>query len=281
MRKYYDALLYTFSFLGLQVLAMVIVTLVMRMVHDSGTTDIRMQTIIAASVLSGIVVCALFCSLRWCTTGTGYLRQKPFRFLILTALLAVTLVIPMATIEESLPAALQENRLEDVFSVMLSSIWGYVAVALVAPLAEEIVFRGAILRRLLQTKKDDAALSARQIWSSIALSSLLFAMIHGNPAQIPHAFVIGLLLGWLYYRTGSIIPGVVYHWVNNSIPFLLVWLFPDIYADAEVQEYFDGNVTLHAVCVAISALLSVVLLTLLARHPSGFAVRGQSGGMQE
>ena len=280
MKKYYDALLYTFSFLGLQVLATVIVTLVMRMVHVSGTTDMKVQTIIAASVISGVMVCALFCALRWCETGTYYLRQRPFKFLCLTALLAVTMIIPMVTIEEILPDALQENHLEDVFSVMLSSAWGYIVIALIAPLMEEMVFRGAILRRLLQTGESGAPLTARQIWSGIALSSFLFAMIHGNPAQMPHAFVIGLLLGWLYYRTGSIIPGMVYHWVNNSIPFLLVFINPEYAVDAEVQEYFDGNVTLYAICFAVSALMSVVLLALLARHPSGFAVRGQKGSAE-
>ena len=276
MKKYYDAILYTFSFLGLQVLSTVIVTLAMRLLSDNQSGDVRVQTIIAASVLSGIMVCALFCSMKWCATTTDYVRQRPYRFLILTALLAVMLVIPMGTIEESLPEALRENRLEDVFSEMLGSLWGYVAIALVAPLAEEIVFRGAILRRLLKTEEGDRALTARQVWASIALSSLLFALIHGNPAQIPHAFVIGLLLGWLYHRTGSIIPGIVYHWVNNSIPFLLIILFPDIPADAEVQEYFEGNAFAHAAVFVVSATAAVALLVMLRNSPANHAAPSAS-----
>jgi membrane protease YdiL (CAAX protease family) len=48
-----------------------------------------------------------------------------------------------------------------------------------------------------------------------------------NPAQMPHAFLVGLLLGWMYYRTDSIVPGVVFHWVNNSVAYVLYNLYPD------------------------------------------------------
>ena len=57
--------------------------------------------------------------------------------------------------------------------------------------------------------------------------SCLFALIHVNPAQMPHAFVVGLLLGWLYYRTDSVVPGIVYHWINNSIAYVFYNLYPD------------------------------------------------------
>ena len=97
--------------------------------------------------------------------------------------------------------------------------WGYVAVGLLAPFAEELVFRGAILRALLRWTP--------QHWVAIAISAFLFALIHANPAQMPHAFVIGLLLGWLYYRTDSIVPGIVYHWINNSIAYIGYNLYPD------------------------------------------------------
>ena len=48
-----------------------------------------------------------------------------------------------------------------------------------------------------------------------------------NPAQMPHAFVIGLLLGWMYWRTGSILPGVAYHWANNSMAYILYNIYPN------------------------------------------------------
>ena len=51
---------------------------------------------------------------------------------------------------------------------------------------------------------------------SIVLSSLIFGVVHGNWVQAPFAFVTGLALGWMYYRTGSLLPGILMHFVNNS-----------------------------------------------------------------
>ena len=59
----------------------------------------------------------------------------------------------------------------------------------------------------------------------IALSALIFAIVHLNPAQMPHAFLIGLLLGWLYMRTGSIVPGVAYHWANNTVAYVMFHVY--------------------------------------------------------
>ena len=58
-------------------------------------------------------------------------------------------------------------------------------------------------------------------WWAILLSSLLFGLVHGNPAQIPFAFVIGIGLGWMYYKTGSLIPCFFMHLVNNGSAVLI------------------------------------------------------------
>ena len=61
----------------------------------------------------------------------------------------------------------------------------------------------------------------------IVLSALLFALAHLNPAQLLHPFVVGLLLGWMYERTRSVLPGIVYHWANNTVAYLLFHAYPD------------------------------------------------------
>ena len=60
--------------------------------------------------------------------------------------------------------------------------WGYVALGMMVPIAEEIVFRGAILR-VLQN-----ALGERKRWIAIVISALIFGIIHFNLAQGLHAF---------------------------------------------------------------------------------------------
>jgi hypothetical protein len=78
-----------------------------------------------------------------------------------------------------------------------------------------------------------------------------------NPAQMPHAFLIGLLLGWLYYRTDSIVPGVVYHWVNNTVAYVMYNLYPN--PDLTLVELFG---TEQKVLMALGCSLLIFLPSL-------------------
>lgn len=101
------------------------------------------------------------------------------------------------------------NIMEDTFMGMSRNVFGIIAIAVMAPLVEELLFRGAIEGHLLQKRKSPK--------TAILLSALIFGIIHINPAQVPFAFCIGVVFGWLYYRTGSVIPGIAGHFLNNSI----------------------------------------------------------------
>ena len=117
--------------------------------------------------------------------------------------------------------------MDNEFDMILSNRWGYLAIGLLAPLSEEIVLRGAVLRSLLEKPLLTGRSERVNIWTAITISAFFFALIHMNPAQMPHAFVIGLLLGWMYWRTGSILPGVAYHWANNSMAYILYNIYPN------------------------------------------------------
>ena len=78
-----------------------------------------------------------------------------------------------------------------------------------------------------------------------------------NPAQMPHAFLIGLLLGWMYYRTDSIVPGVVYHWVNNTVAYVMYNLYPN--PDLTLVELFG---TEQKVLMALGCSLLIFLPSL-------------------
>jgi len=84
-------------------------------------------------------------------------------------------------------------------------------VAIVAPICEEILFRGMILRGLLAGYKPAKA---------IMISALIFGMVHLNGPQFVNAFLIGLFLGYLYYKTNSLILCISVHVCNNAISFL-------------------------------------------------------------
>jgi membrane protease YdiL (CAAX protease family) len=78
-----------------------------------------------------------------------------------------------------------------------------------------------------------------------------------NPAQMPHAFLIGLLLGWMYYRTDSIVPGVVYHWVNNTAAYIMYNLYPN--PDLTLLDLFGSQ---RAVMMALGFSFCIFLPAL-------------------
>ena len=82
-------------------------------------------------------------------------------------------------------------------------------VCLLAPLAEEGVFRGAV-QGLLQPLVPRAV---------VCVQAALFAVQHGGAAGIAYALVLGVLLGTIRQRTGRVWPGWVLHTVNNMLVF--------------------------------------------------------------
>ena len=88
----------------------------------------------------------------------------------------------------------------------------FLVVAIFAPIFEEWLCRGMVLRGLLTKMKP--------VWA-IVISALFFAVIHMNPWQALNAFLIGLLMGYVYYKTGSLILTMIIHFVNNGTSVIL------------------------------------------------------------
>ena len=95
----------------------------------------------------------------------------------------------------------------DLDSLLSASWQGPFLAVVIAPLTEEVVFRGLILRGFLGQWKP---------WIAITVSAGLFAIMHFNPAQTPIALLLGLVLGWVYYRTRSLGLCMIGHALNNA-----------------------------------------------------------------
>jgi uncharacterized protein len=105
---------------------------------------------------------------------------------------------------------------KEVFGSGFSSI---ILCVVVAPLTEELLFRGIILRGFQFHYGK---------WKAIFLSAVLFSLFHLNPYQFFSAFIGGLILGWLFLETGSLMPCIIAHAFFNSIGFIASNLFPGI-----------------------------------------------------
>lgn len=134
--------------------------------------------------------------------------------------------------------------MEATFKTLMASWVGMLFISLVGPILEEFIFRYAILNALLKKYRPGTA---------IVVSALIFGIIHGNPIQIVGAFFMGLLLGWVYYRTGSLIPCILMHVANNTLSTILVGAFPEFNSMSELL----GGTTNYSIFLGVSALLLV------------------------
>jgi membrane protease YdiL (CAAX protease family) len=83
-----------------------------------------------------------------------------------------------------------------------------VLIAVVAPLAEEIFFRGMLYPLLRQRWS---------MWPAIVVNGLLFSLIHVLPPLLPGLFIVGMVLAWVRERSGSLIPGILLHALQNGV----------------------------------------------------------------
>lgn len=79
---------------------------------------------------------------------------------------------------------------------------------------EEIAFRG-LIQHWLQV--------AIKPWYAIAVASALFAAVHFSVVSFPYLFGVGVLLGWVKYRTGSLYPSMLIHFLHNLIVIEYFW----------------------------------------------------------
>ncbi len=87
-----------------------------------------------------------------------------------------------------------------------------VLVALLPAVAEEVTFRGVVLGGLRRSGSR---------WIAVLGSAVVFGLFHVNPYHVVAASVVGVLLGWVALESGSILPGILIHLVNNGAQVLL------------------------------------------------------------
>jgi membrane protease YdiL (CAAX protease family) len=93
----------------------------------------------------------------------------------------------------------------------------FLLVAIVAPIVEELMFRGYILDAINRKHSD---------WTAIIWSSILFGFLHflGGPFYIGSTFIGGIIYGWIRVRTGSLLPSIAGHMMWNIMALSLTYL---------------------------------------------------------
>ena len=145
------------------------------------------------------------------------------------------------------------EALEQAMSALMDGpVWvSFLLVSVFAPFFEEWLCRGIVLRGLLQKTRPAVA---------IAVSAAFFAILHMNPWQALPAFLLGVLFGYVYYKTGSLKLTMLMHCVNNT----MAVVFSKIPSLEEAEGFMDvmspwAYAGIFMACVAFVAATCVVL----------------------
>lgn len=130
----------------------------------------------------------------------------------------ILIVAPINLIVQMLLTEPRENpqitAIQPTGDTTLMMVTMIILTAVIVPIIEEVIFRGVIYRWLRRFSSMGMA---------IALSSLVFGMVHGITHLIPALTVLGLVLAWSYERTGSLWVPILIHGVFNGVMMLLMY----------------------------------------------------------
>lgn len=152
-------------------------------------------------------------------TWAEFLRFKPFYNLTLIPLtiLIIGNGIVLSEIDNffRLLIPIPETFNKFMMEIRGHGILSFIPIVVLAPIFEEILFRGVILEGLLSKYNRRRA---------ILYSALIFSIIHINPLQLFGAFIIGIILGFLYTHTRSLIPCIFGHALHNGLTWAIQFL---------------------------------------------------------
>lgn len=237
-------------YIGLQILVSLFVAMVAGVISVAQGGDVasvaQSATVLGiSSLLANVIAIIVLLKLRYANFSFGHMRSSDIMpALVIAAVLALAMVLPLSWLSDSLELP---DFLKNEFTASMSDFWAIIAISLVAPVAEEILFRGAIQGALQKIMKPK--------WA-IFLSALIFGLIHFNPVQVCGAFLMGLVFAWLYYRTGSVWPGIVAHATNNIVSTILGQFYP---VDASLAEITGGGTPMYAL-LAVSMIVFVAVI---------------------
>lgn len=154
--------------------------------------------------------------------GLGYLAYISIMMVVMQITISYNIELPGFGQQESHMDFLGDQK---VWAIVVIAI-----IAIIAPLIEEVFFRGFVFQTMLK---------AWPKWLAFIASAAVFAGIHLEFQVFMPLFLLGLVLNWMFYKSGSLYPGIFFHIVNNSIAIGLEYY---IYLHPEVLDMYGAMI---------------------------------------
>lgn len=185
----------------------------------------------------------------------GSIARRPLvfsTFLVFTSMFALNIFVQWFPLED---------MLTDQFEGLTHTLLGAFTISVLAPVLEEVMFRGAIQGYMMRR--------FRRPWLAIVVAGLVFGIFHMNPVQVVYASLLGIIFGWIYYRTRSLLSVIVGHVLNNTIATITMLFFADTSEAELIGENFSPvaetamEVMMFLGFAAVSVLLAIKLHRML------------------
>ncbi|MDX5420951.1 MAG: CPBP family intramembrane metalloprotease [Hymenobacteraceae bacterium] len=223
-------------------------------VKNMGTSPLKLMSYVLPFLLFGLFLkfkgelAAVF-------RASANQKQVPFLLYLLLIPLVPSIQVVLEPVTSLIP---MPEMIKAWFEkeLMSKSVYTILTVVVAAPVLEELVFRGLLLRGMLREYSATKAI----VWSSV-----MFAVFHLNPWQGIGAFVVGVFMGWLFYRTRSLWVCIFFHFVNNLLSTIAVHFTP---AGVDKFDSFYnqiGNATAYALIYAAALLVLIGSVFYLRR----------------
>lgn len=193
----------------------------------------RIQPFPARKVRSGLLLCLFFAGM-----GMAILSNLLSNYLL-------NILVNLGVPYPHFPSTMELTGTSLILNIISTAVF--------PALLEEMVFRGYI----------QTALRPYGEGLAVVMSALIFGLFHGNILQVPFAFLMGLVFGWVMVQTGSIWPCVLLHFGNNLMSTLLEY-FSLASPDTE-------QALIMITFTVVSAVGMIALVALLVRDRGGSA----------
>jgi sodium transport system permease protein len=201
---------------------------------------------------------------------TLLLKWPPWLAIPAAAMLAVALhpassvlqsvVTELYPISDSLRPAMQ--TVQEMFHS--ANVWTLIFVIAVVPaVCEELAFRGFILSGFRHVGHK---------WRAIVYSAIFFSLAHGILQQSIIACLLGVIIAYLAVQSGSLLPGIVFHAIHNSLVVVDSRLTADVFSESSILRLLaspgeGGGCVFHWPVVMFCSLLALLPLAWFALQP--------------
>ncbi len=224
------------------VVSMLLSTTIVSIIPDGilakGTLQLLSYIILFGSV---IILMSLFGKSRgWVVPN---FMPKVGRLDLSLILLSLLMTSSISVVLEPLMEMMPDDYLEPLYNSMQGGLWAIGTAVIAAPILEEFLFRGVVQQNLSRFLSPIAG---------IIIASLIFGLIHIIPQQVITATLSGIVIGSVYYLTGSLVTVVLIHMLNNGLAYM-AFLFLD--KDTTVSQLLglsdSGYWVVYALCVVL------------------------------